>query len=148
MEINSKENKAHTGAKFIVSNEGSDVKIMEREIIFFDYSFRQPVDSYHQPSGIPRGGIINLTVKALENNADIYNWMISETMQKNGKIEVMNPGEPNKVMKTLEFKEAYCINYNERWFTKDTNEKYPHTESFTITCKTFKNATEFSNEWK
>jgi len=141
------ENKAHTGAKLIVYNDGGD-KTMEREIIFFDYSFRQPVDSYNQPSGIPRGGIINLTVKALENNADIYVWMISELSQKSGKIEVMNPGEPGKVMKKLEFTEAFCINYTERWLTKDTNEKYPHTESFSITCKTFTNATEFVSAWE
>jgi len=144
MENKSDKFKAQTGAKLIIDNDN----IKEREIIFFDYTFKQPTDNLNQPSGIPRGGVINLTVKALEDNADIFLWMISEESKKNGKIEVMVPGE-NKKMKTIEFEEAFCINYNERWFTKDTSAAYPHTESFTLTCRKITNSgANYTSEWK
>jgi hypothetical protein len=88
-------------------------------------------------------------VKALEDgNAELFKWMISEESKKDGKIRIMSRDDSDKTMKDIEFEEAFCVGYNEKWFTKDTSAAYPHTESFTLTCRVIKNSATYTSEWK
>jgi len=129
----------------------------KREITSFDYSFSQPVDKVNQPAGIPRGGKINITVKAMnDGNAEILAWMLNEFSKKNGKIEMMVPGE-NKKMKDIEFFDAYCTEYAEKWEDKvsakdnqfgGTAVAYAHTETFTLTCRKISCGVNYESEWK
>ena len=140
-----------TGATLVVDG------LKKREIISFDYSFTQPVDKVNQPAGIPRGGKINMTVKALnDGNAEILTWMLNEFSKKNGKIEVMVPGEEKK-MKDIEFTDAYCTEYQEKWEDKVSAKDnllggvavaYAHTEIFTLTCRKIQNGVTYESEWK
>jgi len=129
----------------------------KREITSFNYSFSQPVDKVNQPAGIPRGGKINITVKAMnDGNAEILAWMLNEFSKKNGKIEMMVPGE-NKKMKDIEFSDAYCTEYTETWEDKvsakdnifgGTATSYAHTETFTLTCRKISCGVNYESEWK
>ena len=51
-----------------------------REVILVDYKFNQATDREGQISGIPRGGRINIRVKALnDGNAELLGWMLAPT---------------------------------------------------------------------
>ena len=142
---------SHTGATLVVDG------MKDREVLSFDYSFSQPVDKVFQPAGIPRGGQINITVKALnDGNAEILTWMLNEYSKRSGKIEIMVPGEIKK-MKDIEFYDAYCTNYKEKWEDMTRAKKnqqddlatgYPHLETFTISCRKIVNGATYESEWK
>ena len=51
-----------------------------REVILVDYKFNQATDREGQISGIPRGGRVNIRVKALnDGNAELLGWMLAPT---------------------------------------------------------------------
>jgi hypothetical protein len=80
-------------------------------LISCDYSFSQAVDSKGLTSSKVQGGEINLSFGSIEDN-EIIQWMISEEADKDGKISFI--GDNNtKPFKTLEFKDARLISYNE-----------------------------------
>jgi hypothetical protein len=121
-----------------------------REVQSFSYSFNQAVDKENQPSGIPRGGQIKITVKAFNKaNYDLLNWMLDQSMKKDGKITFMQSIDVKSKLKDIEFYEAYCVDYKEEWADAVKDGGVAHTETITISCKGIKNGTlEFKNEWK
>lgn len=49
-----------------------------REVMMIDYAFSQATDREGQISGIPRGGRINIRVKAMnDGNNQLLQWMLS-----------------------------------------------------------------------
>jgi len=76
-----------------------------------DFRFYQEIDQRGLPTSKVHGGIIDLSFASIEDN-EIIQWMISEDADKNGKISFS--GDNNtKPFKTLEFKDARLISYNE-----------------------------------
>jgi len=120
----------------------------DREVIYVQYQFNQQIDVEGQPTGTTRGGIINLKVKSTDSgNIDLLDWTCDS--YKNvlyGKITW--PNKIGGIMKTLEFKDAYCVSYEEVYDDANRDRMY---ESITITCRqltvTGKGSVEYDNHW-
>ena len=115
-----------------------------REVIAVDYNFNQTVDREGQISGIPRGGVINVKVKAFnDGNNQLLQWMLATDDPRDIKITFNNTVD-GSVMKTLEGKGCYCIDYIEKW--EDGEE---HFENLQIVCQELDNGpVAFVNPWK
>lgn len=115
----------------------------EREVLSLDYKFTQDTDIQGQMTGIPRGGFIHVVVKALNDGTpDLMAWMVDPRLLKNGKITFKETKSGQK-MKDIEFTDAYCVKYHERW-----EDKHVHIEEITITCRNIKfGNVEYTNDW-
>ena len=83
-------------------------------LISCEYRFQQETDKKGLPTSKVHGGKIDLSFASIEDN-EVFQWMISEDADKNGKISFI--GDNNtKPFKTLEFKDARLISYDE-YFT-------------------------------
>ena len=121
-----------------------EVKDFEaREVMMIDYKFDQATDREGQIAGIPRGGKLQVRVKALNDGTpDLLAWMIERNLPKNGKIEFLET-KTGKAMKTIEFTNGYCVEFEEKW-----EDKMGHFEEITITCKDIAiGSVKFENEW-
>ena len=62
----------------------------DREVMMVSYDFEQETDVEGQMSGIPRGGKIQVRVKALNDGTpDLLAWMTERNLPKNGSIEFL-----------------------------------------------------------
>jgi len=122
--------------------------VKERQIHTFSMKFDQPTDMDGQVTGIVRGGKITMRMKALNSgNTDLVNWMCDSDQAHNGKIIFLNTTNGVK-MKTLEFKDAFCVGYEEYWEDDIFNPIIAHWEEITISCRQITVAPmEFKNEW-
>ncbi|MDC1161807.1 type VI secretion system tube protein TssD [Tenacibaculum sp.] len=75
------------------------------------FSFDQGADNTGRPSQSPRGGQITVLIEST-NKTDFLEWMISTNMTKDGEI-VFYKRDNMSSLKTIKFKEAYCLNYQE-----------------------------------
>lgn len=90
----------------------------EREVMMVKYEFDQATDVEGQMSGIPRGGKINIRVKALNDGTpDLLAWMIERNLPKNGVITFLET-KTGKNMKTIKFTNGYCVNFEENGKTR------------------------------
>lgn len=90
----------------------------EREVMMVKYEFDQATDVEGQMSGIPRGGKINIRVKALNDGTpDLLAWMIERNLPKNGTITFLET-KTGKNMKTIKFTNGYCVNFEENGKTR------------------------------
>ncbi len=80
-------------------------------VLNLDYEIYQPIDNRNQPSAAPKGGTLNVVVESSNQN-ELLEWMISHTMQKSGSI-IFTKRDTNASMKTITFKDAFCIKYRE-----------------------------------
>ena len=114
-----------------------------REVLLVDYKFNQATDREGQISGIPRGGKIQVRVKALNDGTpDLLAWMTERNLPKNGSIEFLET-KTGKAMKTIKFENGYCVDFEEKW-----EDKVGHYEEITITCKNIEvGSVKFENEW-
>ena len=115
----------------------------DREVLMVTYEFDQATDVEGQMAGIPRGGKIQVRVKALNDGTpDLLAWMTERNLGKNGKIEFLET-KTGKAMKTIEFTNGYCVNFEEKW-----EDKLGHFEEITITCKEIAiGSVKYENEW-
>jgi len=122
----------------------------EREVASVSYVFTQGLDKEGMTTGIPRGGQITLKVKALnDGNCELLGWMLDKSLAKDGRIEFMNASDTSKKMKDVEFKEAYCYEFQELWEDNTASKDLAHWEQITITCKHLINqAATYENDWK
>ena len=87
----------------------------EREVMMVKYEFDQATDVEGQMSGIPRGGKINIRVKALNDGTpDLLAWMVERNLPKNGVITFLET-KTGKNMKTIKFTNGYSVNIEEKW---------------------------------
>jgi len=122
-----------------------------RKILEYSYSFAQAIDLENQPSGIPRGGKLNVKVEAFTKaeNDELFGWMVSKTQKKNGKIILKTPSDPTKTLKTIEFTDAFCVDYKEVWKDQRSGTDVANTEDIQITWKTLKwGKVSYENEWQ
>ena len=62
-----------------------------REVLLVDYKFNQATDREGQISGIPRGGRVNIRVKAMnDGNAELLGWMLAPTDPRDFTIKFQN----------------------------------------------------------
>ena len=128
-------------AKTPVSMKVDDYK--DREVLKVTYEFNQATDVEGQMAGIPRGGKLQVRVKALNDGTpDLLAWMTERNLPKNGKIEFLET-KTGKAMKAIEFTNGYCVEFEEKW-----EDKMGHFEEITITCKDITiGSVKFENEW-
>jgi hypothetical protein len=121
----------------------------EREVAMVEYAFSQATDKEGQTTGIPRGGKIKIKVKAMnDGNCELLNWMCDKSLAKDGKIEFMTSSDAQKKMKDIEFKGAYCVDFQECWVDTTKSEDLAHWELLTISCKEITNqSVTYENEW-
>jgi len=126
----------------------------EREVAAVDYAFNQASDKDNQPSGIPRGGKITVRVKAEDSgNAELLKWAIAKSMAKKGSLLFMTAKNIDKKMKSIEFEDAYCLDFREHWEDvpagHDSMVPIAHWEEIVISCRKLSNGpVNYENEWK
>jgi hypothetical protein len=83
-------------------------------VISCDFSFSQPVDPDGAPRSYVRAGLINISITGV-NDTELVDWMLVRSMIKNGKISFlgMNESGVQQETKSLEFEDAYLVQYNE-----------------------------------
>ena len=121
-----------------------EVKDFEpREVMMVDYKFDQATDTEGQIAGIPRGGKIQVRVKALNDGTpDLLAWMTERSLPKNGEIKFLET-KTNKEMKSIKFTNGYCVEFEEKW-----EDKMGHFEEITITCKQIEfGNVKYENDW-
>ena len=127
----------------------------EREVMKVDYTFTQATDIEGQIACIPRGGRIIVKVKALnDGNVDLLSWMLAPHLAKGGNIAFQKSTD-GSTMKTIEFVDAYCVDYAENWTEAEVNPKGEvvktplHSETITLSCRQITlGAAEYSLPWK
>ena len=121
----------------------------DREVAEVTYNFKRGTDSKGQPSSAAHGGQITIKVKALnDGNCDLLEWVNNDGNGKKGSIVFMDSRDQNKKMKSIEFENAYCVDFTEHWEDKGNNELgLAHYELITITCQKISNgAASYENE--
>ena len=95
-------------------------------------------------AGIPRGGKIQVRVKAMNDGTpDLLAWMTERNLPKNGQIDFLET-KTGKAMKSIKFTNGYCVNYKEKW--EDGQE---HFEEIEVVCQKLENGpVGFDNPWK
>ena len=107
------------------------------------FTFEQGADFTGRPSQKPRGGQVTIELEST-NKTDFLEWMISSKMTKNGEI-VFYKRDNMSSLKTLKFKEAYCLSYHEDF---DAIGDEPLKTRIVISAKELKvKDTTFSNNW-
>lgn len=118
--------------------DGETLNVLE-----FQCSIGQETDKSGKPSADPNGGVLKLVVESTKSTT-IFDWMISHSQTKNGKITFYRRDAISK-MRELEFNEGYCINYNES-FSADSNE--PMHIQFLISAKEIiMNGSKLTRNW-
>jgi hypothetical protein len=83
----------------------------EMNVLHCNFRFSQSTDATGKPASLPQGGFVTITVESTQST-EIYDWMIAPTAVKNGLITFYRRDIKSK-MKTLEFAEAFCVDYSE-----------------------------------
>jgi type VI protein secretion system component Hcp len=138
---------ANTNAKLVL--EGS---YKTRRVLDYSYAFAQSVDKELQPSGIPRGGKLSVTVDSYtkSTNNELLKILINRTLIKKLKIVVSKPSKPGEDLKVLEFEDVFCVDYKENW--KDIRESKGDSASTEVVSFTWRKFTwddvEYDNGWQ
>ncbi len=115
----------------------------EMDVLHCAYGFTQVTNSNGKPTGMPRGGSINLILES-NGSVDLFDWMITPTLTKSGIVTFFRNDNMIK-SKTLEFTDAYCVNYYETFSHQGTS---PMQIQLTISAHKIKlNNSEFINNW-
>ena len=78
----------------------------DREVQMVTYEFDQETDREGQMTGIPRGGKIQVRVKALNDGTpELMAWMCDRFLKKDGSIQFLET-KTLKVMKEIKFSGA------------------------------------------
>jgi Hemolysin coregulated protein Hcp (TssD) len=113
----------------------------EVNVLNCDFRFSQTTNPTGKVTSIPTGGYVNITVESTKTT-ELFDWMINPTAIKNGIITFYRRDVFSK-LKTLEFTDAYCVEYHESY---DHLGEHPMQISFTISAKKLKlNDSEFVN---
>ena len=116
---------------------------VDREVLAVNYEFTQATDIEGQLAGIPRGGYINIRVKAMnDGNNQLLAWLLDPNLAKDVKIKFEKSTDGSD-MKTIEASGCYCVDYHECW-----EEGQQHYEEIRISCQNIKNGpVQYENEW-
>lgn len=92
-----------------VLNVNSDIKNVR--MLHVEYEFSQPIDHVFRPKGRVQSGLISMEVES-DNKTGLAQWMLSDSMQHSGEI-VFSKRDSGASLKTLTFKDAFCVYYKE-----------------------------------
>lgn len=115
----------------------------EMTVLHCGFRFTQNTDTTGRPNSIPQGGAISLVVESNGKN-DLFEWMKSPTQMKSGSIIFFRRDNMSK-LKTLEFIDAYCVDYYETFDHQGDN---PMQIQLTISAHEIKlNDADYKNNW-
>lgn len=115
----------------------------EINVLRCGFRFNQTIDVTGKAASKPMGGTINITL-ASTNHQGLFEWMITTSKTKNGKITFIRYDTMSK-LKTLEFENALCVEYHE---TFDPEGQHPIVLQLTISAHTIKlEDTVYKNNW-
>jgi hypothetical protein len=93
------------------------VERKEYNLLDCNYEFRQEIGTNNQPSGFPKGGVVNFTiVTPCDDDLFFHDWMKSSIEHKDGKIVFTVVDMGLEATKTVHFKRAYCIGLSEYFY--------------------------------
>ena len=87
-------------------------------VLEFQCTLGQDTDKSGKPSADPAGGKIRIVVESTKSTM-LFDWMVSNSQTKNGKLTFYRRDAISK-MRELQFKEAYCIRYDELFVAYNT----------------------------
>lgn len=103
----------------------------EYNILTVEYDLQQPMDQNHRPNGATKGGLIQIMIETGTSDAELLEWAFKNELKKDGKI-VFYRRDANSQMKTIKFKDAFCVYFKEI-FTADG--KNPMVTRMTISAR-------------
>jgi len=113
-------------------------------VLHFQQGVRQEADYNGKPKSSPSNGIFTLTFEST-SDSNITEWMISETMMKQGKITFNKRQDPGKLYE-FEFADAFCIGYEEKYNHKGS---WPLTTTIVISAGVVRTrGTTYERPWK
>lgn len=90
-------------------------KLNDVRVIDFSYNFNRDIDASGRPSGVVRGGTVQMTIESTKS-AFLPTWMtLAQGKTKEGQIEIMDDTDDQKPIKTVKFKDAYIVEYGENF---------------------------------
>jgi len=78
-----------------------------------DYEVSQPIGRRNMPTDAPTLGLIHMTLES-NNKSEIFEWAVSHKLAKSGSI-IFYRRDAQSSMKTLSFKDGFCINFKEQF---------------------------------
>ncbi len=118
-------------------------------IIDYSYNFSRDIDASGRPSGMVRGGTVQMTIESSKSSF-LPTWMVlGQGKTKDGQIKIMDDVDDEKPIKTIKFKDSYIVEYGEN-FSWQGGENM--MESFVISCREITiegdgGAAVYENEW-
>ncbi|TPN81235.1 type VI secretion system tube protein TssD [Aquimarina algicola] len=89
----------------------------EFNVLEFEFSVEQSVDESNRPCARPKGGVIEMLIES-NTKVDFFEWSKSSSATKDGRIEFYRRDNISS-LKKLQFNEAYCIKYTEKFNSID-----------------------------
>jgi hypothetical protein len=115
----------------------------EINVLRCGFRFNQNIDVTGKAASKPMGGTINITLASI-NHPGLFEWMITTSQTKNGKITFVRYDTMSK-LKTLEFENALCVEYHEVF---DPTGEHPIILQLTISAHTIRlEDTVYKNNW-
>lgn len=124
--------------KSVLQIDGEEINVLNCH-----FSFTQSIDHNGKPAARPIGGLVTVTLES-DGSTDLFEWMISNTKTKSGKIIFYRRDALSK-MKELSFEDAYCIEYHESFSARG---ELPMEIQLTLSARQLKmGAAAFDNPW-
>ena len=115
----------------------------EVNVLHCSYRFTQATNTTGRPCALPRGGSVYLVVEST-GSTDLFDWMISNTQTKSGRVVFYRSDNMIK-SKSLAFTDAHCVDYCETFDHQGSN---PMQIQLTISAhKISLNDSEYVNNW-
>lgn len=93
--------------------DGESMNVLE-----FQCTIGQEIDKTGKPSADPSGGNLRMVLESTKSTM-LFDWMISNSLTKNGKITFFKRDAMSK-MREFNFNEGYCVKYDE-YFSSVSN---------------------------
>lgn len=112
------------------------IESMEYDILECEYEFTQAVDHTGRPTDRPRGGLINIVIKAPSNDdLMLHEWMRDKDATKDGTINLTVNSDNVDKPKTIQFKDAYCVRLYEYFNNNNSVQMYTKLSMMAGTVK-------------
>lgn len=122
------------------------MNIDEQEFNVLECTFKvkQKIDYTNRPCGTPILGLIHVLVES-SKKADFFEWSISSDELKDGEITFFKRDLMSSY-KTLKFKKAYCVEYEERFVSYNDR---PMVTQLVLACYSLNvNGVDHVNSWE
>ncbi|PKV50741.1 hypothetical protein ATE84_2807 [Aquimarina sp. MAR_2010_214] len=115
----------------------------EFNVLECDFGIKQNMDETGRPSAKPKGGQIHLLIES-NLKIDFFDWATSGSAIKSGEI-VFYRRDNVSSLKKAEFRDAYCVEYRERFNASDSE---PLRVFLVLSAKELvMRGTTFTNNW-